>query len=58
MQMKLKSGEEIANQMQGYSSLSLVVEARVILRTSGAEVFPSQNYIEKKPKNLRDLCIK
>ena len=49
---EIKVGEEIANQMQGDSSSSLVIEARVILRASGAEVFPSQNYIETKPKGF------
>lgn len=46
---EIKLGEEIANQMRGSSFNSLMIEANLTLRTPGAEVFPSQNYIEKKP---------
>lgn len=49
---EIRLGEEIASQMRGDSGLSLTVEAIVSLRIQGAEVFPSQNYIQDKPKGF------
>lgn len=46
---EIKLGEEIAQQMRGDSLKTLTVEAIITLRVQGSEVFPSQNYIEKKP---------
>ena len=39
---------EIVKQMQGDSQRTLMVRAILTLRVAGAEIFPSQNYIEKK----------
>jgi CRISPR-associated protein Csy3 len=51
-------GEEIATQMRGDSSQSLIIEASVILCVKGAEVFPSQNYIQGKLKGFARLLYK
>lgn len=51
-------GEEIARQMSGISKGSLMVKAKVILRAQGAEVFPSQNYIESKPSGFAKSLYK
>lgn len=46
-------GNEIASQMRdGDNCNSLIVEATITLRVQGSEVFPSQNYIENKPKGF------
>ena len=43
-------GLELANQLRGDSFDGLIVEAIATMRTAGnVEVFPSQNYIERKP---------
>ncbi|VAX23623.1 CRISPR-associated protein, Csy3 family, partial [hydrothermal vent metagenome] len=46
-------GDEIAAQLKGESEDGLIVEALVTMRTDGnVEVFPSQNYVENKPKGF------
>ncbi len=46
---EIKLGEKIAQQMRGDSSTFFKIEAVVTMRVPGAEVFPSQNYIQNKP---------
>lgn len=50
---EIKVAEEIVKQMRGKSLDGLTVTARITLPTQGAvEVFPSQNYVENKPKGF------
>jgi len=46
-------GDEIAAQLKGESEDGLIVEATLAMRADGnVEVFPSQNYVENKPKGF------
>lgn len=46
-------GDEIAAQLRGESEEGLIVEAILVMRADGnVEVFPSQNYVENKPKGF------
>ena len=50
---EIKVADEIVKQMRGKSLDGLTVTARLTLPTQGAvEVFPSQNYVENKPKGF------
>lgn len=50
---EIKVADEIVKQMRGKSLDGLTVTARITLPTQGAvEVFPSQNYVENKPKGF------
>lgn len=50
---EINVADEIVKQMRGKSLGWLTVTARLVMRTPGAvEVFPSQNYIEDKPKGF------
>lgn len=50
---EVKVADEIVRQMRGESLDGLTVTARLTMPTKGAiELFPSQNYVEKKPKGF------
>ncbi|MFA7243266.1 MAG: type I-F CRISPR-associated protein Csy3 [Sulfuricellaceae bacterium] len=50
---EIKVADEIVKQMRGASLDGLTVVARLTMPTKGAiEVFPSQNYVENKPKGF------
>ena len=50
---EIKVADEIVKQIRGKSLDGLTVTARLTLPTQGAvEVFPSQNYVENKPKGF------
>lgn len=50
---EIKVADEIVKQMRGASLDGLTIVARLTMPTKGAiEVFPSQNYVENKPKGF------
>lgn len=50
---EIKVADEIVKQMRGASLDGLTITARLTMPTKGAtEVFPSQNYVENKPKGF------
>jgi CRISPR-associated protein Csy3 len=50
---EIKVADELVKQMRGASLDGLTVVARLTMPTKGAtEVFPSQNYVENKPKGF------
>lgn len=50
---EIKVADEIVKQMRGASLDGLTITARLSMPTKGAiEVFPSQNYVENKPKGF------
>lgn len=50
---EIKVADEIVKQMRGTSLDGLTITARLTMPTKGAiEVFPSQNYVENKPKGF------
>lgn len=50
---EIKVADEIVKQMRGSSLDGLTIIARLTMPTKGAiEVFPSQNYVENKPKGF------
>jgi CRISPR-associated protein Csy3 len=50
---EIKLADEIVKQMRGASLDGLTIVARLTMPTKGAiEVFPSQNYVENKPKGF------
>lgn len=50
---------ELANQMKGESLDGLIIEAVITMRAQGnIEVFPSQNYVENKPRGFSRALYK